>query len=440
MSDILIILLGVLITLGTAIFVAAEFSLVTLDPSTIDKQAKSGDKSSAWIANALKRLSLELSSSQVGITITSILLGYTTQPALSNVIGLWFSSWMAQSVATALAVVISLVLVNIFSMVFGEIVPKNIAVAEPIKTALVAGRLQSIFTFLFKPLILLLNGMANIVLHTFGIKAADEISGARSASELAALVRHSAKEGTLDVSIATLLTRSIGMGKLTAVDVMTPRGQMDFLERNSTAQDVVDLARKTGHSRFPVVGENLDDVLGFVNLRRAVNIPYQRRASVRVTTQTLISLAPKVPETIELAPLLMQLRDGGNQIAVVVDEYGGTSGIVTLEDVIEEVVGDVADEHDPRSVQYRKRADGAWEIEGTLRPDEVLWETGILIPEDGPYETVGGFMMMKLGRIPQVGDSVSCDDVLITVQRMDGRRVERVKAQRIISGQEEARS
>lgn len=430
-SDICMLLVGIFLTIGTAVFVAAEFSFVTLDPAGIEKKAEAGDKQAKRLIGALKHLSLELSSAQVGITFTTILLGYTMQPAITRLLERGLAGWVSQALATGLAIVLALIFVNVFSMVIGELIPKNVAISDPYRTASVVAPLQRVFTVFFKPLILLINNTANFILKRFGITPAEEISGARSASELAALVRHSAKQGALDVSIATLLTRSIGLGKITAVDVMTARGQIDFLERDQTAADVVALASKTGHSRFPVVGDDLDDILGFVNVRRAVTIPYARRADVKVTTQTLIAPAARVPETLQLAPLIMQLRESGNQVAVVVDEYGGTSGLVTLEDAVEEVVGEVADEHDPRSLQYFKRTDGTWQLQGILRPDEVLWKTGLWLPEDGPYETIGGLIMFKLGKIPQVADSVEVEGVRLTVEAMDGRRVEIVKAERI---------
>lgn len=426
--DLVMLGIGVILTIGTGIFVAAEFSLVALDPATIDSKAQEGDAKAIKVDKALHNLSLQLSSCQVGITLTTILLGYVAQAPLQDLFTrLLGNVGMAQAAAVATAVVAAFVIVNLFSMVVGELIPKNIALAEPLTAgAFVSAPLRA-FTAIFKPLIKTLNGAANWILHRFGIEPAEELSGARSASELSALVRRSAEQGTLDISTARLLTRSLDMGALTAVDVMTDRGRIAHLTTEDSAADVVALARETGHSRFPVIGEDMDDIRGFVSLRRAIAIPFDRRAEVSVTSSSLMTEAPRVPETLSLAPLLVELREDGMQMAVVVDEYGGTAGIVTLEDAVEEIVGDVADEHDGRRARSRRLATGETVVSGLLRPDEVSREFGLDIPDDGAWETVGGWMMAELGKIPEVGDVVTTDDLSARVEKMDGRRVESVR-------------
>ncbi|MPV38837.1 hemolysin family protein [Georgenia subflava] len=428
MTEWLLILLGVVLTAGTAVFVAAEFSLVALDPGTVDRRIAAGDKRAVGVGAALKRLSLELSSAQVGITLTTILLGYTAQAALATLLtGPLGSAGLAGAAATGAAVVLSLVLVNTFSMVFGELVPKNLALADPLATAGFVAPVQGVFTRALRPVIAGLNNSANAILRLFGVEAAEELSGGRSASELAALVRRSAEHGTLDLGTARLLTRSIGLGALTAVDVMTDRGRVHTLTREHTAADVVSLARTTGHSRFPVIGDDNDDIVGLVHLRRAIAVPYERRGEVPVASSSIMVDAPRVPETVALAPLLVQLRDEGLQMAVVVDEYGGTSGIVTLEDVVEELVGDVADEHDRRRSGAHAGPGGSWVVPGVMRPDELGHQADLHVPDDGPFETLGGLVMDRLGRIPRVGDEVTVADVVLHVEQMDGRRVDRLR-------------
>ena len=427
MSDIVLLALGVILTLGTAIFVAAEFSLVALDPATVAGQAET-DPRARTVNRALHQLSLQLSACQVGITLTTILLGYVAQDPLSRVLdGPLQSVGVAKAAAIAISATAAFVLVNLFSMLFGELVPKNMALADPLKTAGLVSRPLHIFTVVFKPIIVVLNGMANRLLRRFGIEPAEEMSGARSASELGALVRRSAEAGTLDVSTARLVTRSIGVGQLTAVDVMTDRVRLETLPDTASAADVVALARTTGKSRFPVIGDGIDDVRGFVHLRRAVAVPYERRADVQVTSSSLMSPAPRGPETMQLAQLLVELRDDGLQMALVVDEYGGTSGAVTLEDVVEEIVGEVADEHDPRRPAVYQTKGGHWSVPGSLRPDELARVCPVDVPDNGPYETLGGFVMFRLGRIPAAGDTVDVDDAQLRVEKMDGRRVERIR-------------
>ena len=434
-TEIILLGIGLILILGNALFVAAEFSLVALDPATIDDRARAGDTKAQSVNKALHNLSLQLSSCQVGITLTTILLGYVAQAPLQQLFERVFSNQgMATATSVGAAATLAFVITNLSSMLFGELIPKNMALAEPLSAAALVSLPLRIFTTVFKPLIVVLNETANWILRRFGIEPAEELSGARSATELSALVRRSADEGTLDVSTARLLVRSIDIGALTAVDVMTDRTRAVVLPAGASAADVVALARQTGHSRFPVIGEDMDDIRGFVHLRRAVAVPYESRKDVPVTSSSLLVEATQVPETIELAPLLVQLRAEGLQMAVVVDEYGGTSGIVTLEDAVEEIVGDVADEHDRRRARTRIVAGGEWMIPGSMRPDEVAREMGLDIPEEGPWETVGGWMMARLGRMPEVGDAYVENGVRAVVEAMDGRRIEQIR----ISGVDES--
>lgn len=429
LNDLLFLLVGVVLTAGTAIFVAAEFSLVALDPAAVAASAGSDPRVES-VNRSLHHLSLQLSACQVGITLTTILLGYVAQDPLADMLkGPLHSAGLANVAAAGIAAGAAFVVVNLFSMLFGELVPKNMALANPLGTAAFVGKPLRAFTAVFRPLIVALNAMANALLRRFGIEPAEEMSGARSASELSALVRRSAEAGTLDTSTASLVSRSIDIGSLSAVDVMTDRGRLHVLPETANAADVVDLARRTGHSRFPVVGENIDDVRGIVNLRRAVAVPYERRSDVHVTSGSLMSPAPQVPETMPLVELLAELRIGGQQMALVIDEYGGTAGVVTLEDTIEEIIGEVSDEHDQHSSEARKISDWQWAVSGGMRPDEILRVCGVAIPEDGPWETAGGFIMAQLGRIPVVGDAVSIGspEITLTVTAMEGRRIETVR-------------
>lgn len=426
MGDVLMILLGIVLTFGTAVFVAAEFSFVALDQASVERKAQEGQRGATGVLKALKHLSTQLSGAQVGITLTTILLGYTTQVALSELFtNLLTNAGVRVALSTTIGVIVALIVVNAFSMLFGELVPKNMALSDPMATAKLTAPFQMGFTWLFRPIIAVLNGTANWILRLFGIEPKEEISSARSASELAFLVRHSAEEGTLAEETADLFTRSILMGELTAVDVMTDRGRVRALPSDATATDLIDLARETGHSRFPILDPSGEAVTAIASLRKAVAIPYERRSEVPATSSSLSIEPVFVPETVGLAPLLVDLR-GGLQMAVVVDEYGSTAGIVTLEDVVEELVGEVSDEHDRRRMGIKSTPGGGYMVPGTLRPDELLAQTGIDVGDDGPYETLAGFVMDELGSIPEVGDEVVTDDARIGVVAMRGRRITRL--------------
>jgi len=413
--------LGMLLTFGTAIFVAAEFSLVALDPSHV-----SDDPKNSRVKRALKHLSTQLSGAQVGITLTTILLGYTAQPALVELLGVPLEATpLARGAVAAVAGTLSLILVNAFSMIVGELVPKNAALSAPMRAAQVVAPLNMAFTAALRPLIAVLNTAANGILRAMGIEPKEELAGGRSRQELAALVRRSAEAGTLAPSTALLLKNTIELDDLTAIDVMTDRTRLQTVPADAVAADVLNLARATGHSRFPVVGDGLDDIVGMVHLRQAIAISACDRDDVRVGS--MMVNAPRIPETMRMRPLLVELRGLGHQCAVVVDEYGGTAGLVTLEDVVEELVGEVADEHDRRRAPIHRTAGGAWIIPGELRPDEVQERTELTIPHSPAYETVGGFIMASLGRVAQVGDQVVAGEVHVRVERMEGRRIDRVR-------------
>ncbi len=426
------ILLGVavLLTLGTALFVAAEFSLVALDRPTVERAVAAGDERAEGVLAAVRSLSTQLSGAQVGITVTTLVVGYLAEPSLSRLLvpvldGPLTGRGLSPDGVEAVAVGAALVVATAFSMVVGELVPQNLAIAAPLATARVVAGPHRAFTRAVSPLVRLLNGTANRVLHAVGVEPQEELSSGRSPAELASLVRRSAMAGTLDEQTATLLTRSLDFGTRTAADVMTPRVRMQAVRRSDTAEDVVRLARECGHSRFPVLGDDEDDVTGVVHLKAALAVPRERRGEAYAAG--LAADALRVPETIRLDPLLAELRGHGLQLAVVVDEYGGTAGVVTLEDVVEELVGEVSDEHDRSRPGIVRRRDGSWSVPGLMRPDEVLDRTGVDLPDHSAYETVGGLMMAGLGRVPRVGDEVRVPGAVLRVDRMEGRRVERVR-------------
>ena len=426
MTEWLLVLAGVVLTLGTALFVAAEFAFVALDRAAVERSVESGDLRSVSVLEALRRLSTQLSASQVGITLTTLLVGYLVEPSVASLlVGPLGAVGLPDRWVPPVSVAVALLLATAFSMVVGELVPKNLAIAAPLRTAQLVAAPMRVIVLVARPLITLLNGSANALLRRVGVEPREELSSARTPQELASLVRRSADAGTLDENTARLVTRSLDFGGRTAADVMTPRLRCVVVHRDDTAADVVRLARTSGHSRFPVVDEGLDDVVGVVHVKRAVAVPHERRGEVPAAA--LASQALMVPETVRLDPLLVQLRAQGLQLAVVVDEYGGTSGVVTLEDVVEEIVGEVADEHDRDRSVGRRLGDGSWLLPGLWRPDELRDRVGADVPDDGAYETVGGFVMARLGRVPLVDDEVEVVGGSLRVVRMEGRRVDRVR-------------
>ncbi|MEJ1231292.1 MAG: hemolysin family protein, partial [Galbitalea sp.] len=425
MPEWLLLVAGVLLTVGTGFFVASEFALVNLDRSDLEARQGRGERNLGITIRALKITSTHLSSAQLGITITTLLTGYTLEPGFSWLLTppLTALGW-SRGVVIAVAAVLAVAIATLISMILGELVPKNIALALPRETGKVVIPFQVGFTTVFKPIVWLLNVTANGILRIFGIVPREELSFARTAEELTSLVRRSAREGSLDSDTATLLARTLAFSDLTAQDVMTPRLRVASVERTETAQDVIELARSTGFSRFPVIDDGIDDVIGLVHVKQAVAVPREKRSDVPVTA--LQSEALRVPETMKLDLLLGELRGRGYQMAVVVDEYGGTAGVTTLEDLVEELVGEVSDEHDRTQPDVVRSRDW-FTFPGILRPDELLERTDVNVPEDGPYETVAGWLMSELGRLPVVGDTVTVDGGVFRVERLDGRRIDRVR-------------
>lgn len=426
MTEWLLVLTGVGLTIGTAVFVATEFSLVALDRPTVQKAVDAGDARAEVVLGSLRRLSTQLSAAQVGITLTTLILGFLATPSLGALLETPLQALgLRGSTLDTVADAVALLIATVFSMVFGELLPQFLGISAPLATAKVVAMPVRGFALVARPLIFVLNGSANLFLRALGITPREELSGARTPQELASLVRRSAEAGTLDEGTARLVTKSLGFGEQTAADVMSPRARASSIERTATAEDVVRLARRTGHSRFPVTGEDWDDIDGVVHVKRAIAVPHERRDDVPVSALMVPPLL--VPETIRLDPLLLMLREHGLQLAIVVDEYGGTAGIVTLEDVVEEIVGEVSDEHDVFRTTGREFTDGSWTVPGLWRPDEVRERLGAVVPDGPAYETTGGFVMAELGRIPTVGDTVDIPGWAITVLAMDGMRADRLR-------------
>ncbi|MFE9578029.1 hemolysin family protein [Nocardia sp. NPDC006044] len=434
-------LLGfIALTAGTALFVAAEFSLTALERSTVEAHARDGDVRARMVRQAHRTLSFQLSGAQLGITITTLITGYIAEPVLARLLDPLFSGvGLSEGAAHGISLAVALVLATSLSMIYGELVPKNIAIAKPLATARTTAPPMVAFSVIFKWLIHFLNNTANWVVRRLGVEPAEELRSARSPQELGSLVRTSALRGALDQRTALVIDRSLQFGERSAEELMTPRVKIEALDKLDTIADLIDAARRTGYSRFPVIDGDLDNTLGVVHIKQAFTHPANVRRTIPL--QMLAHPVPIVPASLDGDEVLERIRADGMQVALVVDEYGGTAGIVTMEDIIEEILGDVRDEHDEEELDVRRVSDG-WDCSGLLRIDEVSRATGYDAPE-GEYETLGGLVLTRLGRIPVAGDEVvlpnprsqqwSSNDQPTTggwiarVERMDGRRIDRVR-------------
>lgn len=426
MNEWFLLALGILLTLGTGIFVASEFSMINLERTELEARQDRGEKGLAPSIKALKRTSTHLSSAQLGITLTTMLTGFLAEPSLAILLEAPLSGLgLGETAVRATALTISLVLATIFSTLVGELIPKKLALTIPLKVNRAVVRFQLIFSWIFGWLVWLLNTTGNAIVRAMGIEPKEELSSARTAEELSSMVQRSASLGAMEQRHADLITKTLALSQLVAADVMTPRTKLESLDATNTVQDVIKRSDDTGFSRFPVFDGSNDDIAGIVHVKAAASVPREKRNLVPVTA---IMVEPyRVPETISLERLMGQLRSHGLQIAVVVDEYGGTAGVVTLEDLVEELVGELGDEHDKAKIDIRSAKDKSVTFPGMFRPDELEEKLAIEVPEDGDYETVAGFMMAKLGKVAEVGDEVNIDGGVLRVERMDGRRVDRIK-------------
>lgn len=442
MTEVLLLLLTVALIAAGACFVAAEFSFITVSRPAVESDAESGDKRAVGLLAALRTLSTQLSGAQVGITVTNLGMGYLAQPAIAELIRpVLLDAGLNEAAVASTSITIALLLVTSVTMVFGELVPKNLAIAKPMATARAVQGFQRGFTRSIAWVIRFFNGVSNAILRAIGIEPQEELASARSGEELTALVRHSAKQGTLAEETAELLERSLAFGDRLARDAMSPRSRMVSLSPDESVADLVSHSKLSGHSRFPVVdivehnGHDEAHVLGVAHIRSALRVPFEARPTTAVTE--VMSEPTLVPDSMELDDLMDLLRDGGLQMAVLIDEFGSLAGIVTLEDLVEEIVGEVRDEHDYDEHDRTHEVDGSWTLDGLLRVDEASDIVEHAFPEDDAYDTLGGLVTASLGAFGEVGDVVTVPskpepgaqpvELVLEVLAVDGHRIDSVR-------------
>lgn len=414
-----------LLVAATAFFVAVEFSLVAVDRSEVEVAATNGDRRAAMVSRTLKQLSFHLSGVQLGITICSVGIGVLAEPSVASLLRSPLEAVVGDRRSEAVSVVVALFIATVVQMLIGELIPKAIAVGRPLGTARFLAPAVRVYSGIFRPVIVLFSGTADALVRRLGVEPTEELSQVRSRHELAKLVESSGVEGSMQPAQVELLTRTFRFRDKVVAEALTPRTAVVALSVHQVGADLRDLSVETGLSRFVLVDNDLDDVVGVVHVKSLFDITADRRDDIPLAE--LRTDALMVPESRSLDGLMIEMRASKVYLAVVLDEYGGTAGIVTLEDLLEEIVGEIDDEHD--------RSEGrasVWTLGGTsvlsgrLSLDEVRDSTTLRLPE-GDYETLAGFVLDQLGRIPEVGDRFVHDGWSIDVLEMDGRRVASVR-------------
>lgn len=413
-----------LLTLGTGYFVAAEFAFVAVRRGKLEELAEEGDRKAHRAVQVHKRLSFMLSGAQLGITITSLVVGFIAEPTLGRAIDpLLHAVGVPEQASIGIAVALGLLVATIGQMVVGELAPKNLAIAKPEPVARRLAGPTVWFLRLAGPVIRVSDGAANRLLRAVGIEPVEELAGGVSVEELDIIVGESAEHGKLTVRQAAMLERAIDFGTLLASAAMVPWNRVSTVASDATCEELRQKIAEA-HSRFPVLDTD-GGVFGMVHAKDLLDVDDDALATTPVATLTRPPLV--VPETATLRTVLAELRREGTEMAIVADEHGGPAGVLTLEDIVEELVGDISDEYDPTEAEAEAGDDGTWTVPGRLRLDEIERATGLVLPAGDGYDTVAGLVMSRLQRLGQVGDRVEVDGVAVDVLALDGWAITSVR-------------
>ena len=423
------------LVLANAFFVAAEFSLVAARRSRLAQMSAAGDRGARAVERALSHLDRYISGTQLGVTLASLGLGYIGEPVAAEVVDRFMRAVgvnvPAAAVHTTAAVVIGFLLITFLHIVLGELVPKTVAISSPERVSSLFVRPLTLFARLGSPFIWVLNVSARKLLGMFGIRALSESQHVHTADELRYLVAQAGVIGTLDESDSAMLAGVFDFHEKKARDVMRPRTEVMALPSDASEAEVWEVLRRERYSRYPVYQDSVDDIIG-VFLAKDLWLRTDEESAAPFSLREYLRDPLYVPDSRPAERVLDDLRRTRAHMAVVLDEYGGTAGILTLEDLIEEVIGDIADEYDQRE-RLSFEMDGVLELAGSLSLVDVRSDHRVPIP-DGDWTTLGGYTFSALGRLPHVGDRVSFPGGEIEVVAMDGRRVAALRVNRVREG------
>lgn len=412
------LLLVLVVTAVTGYFVAQEFGYVAVDRGRLRQEADQGDKAAARALQVTERLSFVLSGAQLGITVTALIVGYVAEPflgeGLADLLGV---AGVPTAVSMPVSVALALLIATVVQMVLGELAPKNLAIARAEMLAKALSRSTLMYLTVFGPVIRLFDKAAAGLLRRLGIEPIEELPEGATEEDLEQIIAESRADGQLEPKLSELLDRGLDFRTRTAAEAMVPRVDVHTVEATASAADVVALL-DTGRSRFPVCGESLDEIIGVVGIADVLAVPPAERASTPVSG--LVTEPILVPSSLRLPTVLDRLRSGHRQLACVVDEYGGFAGIISLEDIAEELVGPIHDEDDLPEPAPVRQEDGSWLVPARWRIDEINDAIGVPLPVGDDYDTVSGLVLARLGRVAKAGDAVTLDDTLsVRVETVD---------------------
>ncbi len=431
-TDLLRLVAVALLVLANGFFVAAEFSLVSVRGTRIKELVAQGNSAAKWAAKALENPDQVIAATQLGITLASLGLGWVGEPALSHLLLPLIEKFPAdlqEGASHSIAAGISFAIITFLHVVVGELAPKSIALQNPEDTALVVARPTLVTETIFKPFIWALNGTGNALLRLVGVDPAAGHELVHSVEELKMIVAASAQEGVVADEESQMLHAIFDFGELLVRRVMIPRTEISAFEADIYLNEAIEQAVHSSFTKFPIYDDDLDNIIGIVHIKdllRAERDPEKGNCKIRELARDPYF----VPESVPVRTLLQQFRAQRRHIAIVMDEFGGTAGLVTLEDLMEEIVGEVSDPFDTEEPEVQKSADGSAVLDGLLSIDEVNRELGLALHDEN-YDTIAGFVFGQLNRIPVLGDVVEFDSARFTVQEMDGRRIARLKFERL---------
>jgi putative hemolysin len=430
------------VVLANGFFVASEFALVTVRRSRLEQRIAEGSKAARAVRDAQQHLDSYIAAVQLGVTMASLALGWLGEPAVAVLLepalaAAPFLSPEARDFAShTLSVAIAFAVITTFHIVFGELVPKSMALQRTEAVAYFVVRPMAVFQWVFGAPIPLLKGLGNLVLRLMGLRPVGGEELVHSVDELRVLVAGSSEAGVLDETEAEIVGRVLGFHELSVREVMIPRTELQAIPVTATLDTVMHLAATSGHSRFPVYDGDLDHVVGVLYLKDLFPV-LEHGVPARFDLRRVVRQVPVVPDSLPVDTLLLQLQRERRRLAVVVDEFGGITGLATLQDVFERIVGQFGDEYEAVQPAVVPLPDGTMLVDGLARIEDVAKQIGLAVtPEDTQeVETMGGLAMLRLGRLPTVGDEVRLDGSVLRVEQMDGRRVARL---RLLPAQQDA--